>query len=87
MEVDEITIEAADHVFNILRGHGVVWFIVGQALRGGSKDGVPERIERKVSTNVVGGGIDADLVFEPSGIDLKIVVCIAPPTEPGGGVV
>jgi len=82
VETDEITDESTDHVFDVLRYHGVVGSVVEQAVGGGPEDRVPERIEGEVSADVMGGRVDPNLVFEPSGGDLEVVIGITPATEP-----
>ena len=92
LEADVIIIEAVDHESDIIRCHGGVGHKIGWDIHLTMREPfgeeiVGERVEREVSTNVVSGRINADLVIEPSGVDLKIVFWVAPTTESGRGVV
>ena len=94
LESDEITLKVVHRIIHVLRRHGGVdhqahWgrrgeWIIGE---GENKQGVREGEERVVPPDVVRAWIDPDLVFEPAGRDLIIIVGIAPATDAGRRVI
>ena len=94
LESDEITLKVVHRIIHVLRGHGGVdhqahrdrrseW-IAGER---GKEQGVREGEKRVIPPDVVRAWIDPDLVFEPAGRDLIIIVGIAPATDAGRRVI
>ena len=89
LETDEIAIEAVDHESDILRYHGGIGHIGGWNFTALDRleDGVGEWEDGEVSADVVGERVEPDLIFEPSGVDLEIVLWVTPTTESGRRVI
>ena len=92
LETDVVAIKAIDHESDIIRCHGVVGHKVGRDIhltmrKPFGEEIVGERVEREVSTNMVSGRVNADLAFEPSGVDLEVVFWVTPTAESRRGVV
>ena len=51
------------------------------------EDGVGEWEDGEVSADVVGERVEADLILEPSGVDLEIVLWVTPTTGSGRRII
>ena len=86
LETKVIAIEAIDHESDVLRRHGCVGHKVereGKVITGArevGEGGVGEREDGEVSTDVVRGWVEPDLVFECSVVDLEVVRRVTPTT-------
>jgi len=83
----EIAIEAINHTSDVLAGNGGIGHIVGEIPYSRSEDGIGEREERVVPTNVVEFRVYPCLVYETSRVDLVVVRRVTPTTEPGRRIV
>jgi len=94
LESEEVSLKVVHLIIHVLLGHSRVDHEVHRGRRNiwgtserGRKIGVGVREKREVPPDVVRVWIHPDLVFEPAGIDLKIVVGITPATNAGRRVI
>ena len=94
MESEEITLIVIHDMIHVIFGHRRVDHEVDRARRSGriagewwDEQGVGERVKRVVPPDVVRAWIGPDLVFEPAGGDLEIIVGIAPAADAGRRVI
>ena len=86
LETKVIAIEAVDHESDVLRRHSGVGHKVERegkvttGVREVGEDDVGEREDGEVSTNVVRGWVEPDLLFECSVVDLEVVRRVTPTT-------
>lgn len=93
VQSDEIALEAVHRMLVVHLGHTGVdhqiprgWWGEGVVGEQSTSALIPERVKRIVSPDVVRARVRPDYVLESAGIDLVIVLRIAPTADAGGRV-